>query len=121
MASPKMEISEAPSSIAGDHPPSTKKIEHRKTMSPRRFPPPWSIEELDACFVVIQSPNRALADRNNSLSENRKFSPTGPNTCGAGYRDIATMETVNERRDNRHRPCRLRHDCRLGTVYWRLC
>ena len=35
-----MEISEAPSSIAGDHPPSTKKIEHRKTMSPR-FPPPW--------------------------------------------------------------------------------
>jgi hypothetical protein len=20
--------------------------------SPRRFPPPWSIEELDACFVV---------------------------------------------------------------------
>jgi hypothetical protein len=33
-----MEISEAPSSIAGDHPPSTKKIEHRKTMSPR-FPP----------------------------------------------------------------------------------
>src|SRR5215472_13486635 len=41
MASPKMAISEAPSSIAGDHPPSTKKIEHRKTMSPRRFPPPW--------------------------------------------------------------------------------
>ena len=29
-----MAISEAPSSIAGDHPPSTKKIEHRKTMSP---------------------------------------------------------------------------------------
>jgi hypothetical protein len=19
---------------------------------PRRFPPPWSVEELDACFVV---------------------------------------------------------------------
>src|SRR6516225_5193593 len=36
MASPKMAISEAPSSIAGDHPPSTKKIEHRKTMSTRR-------------------------------------------------------------------------------------
>jgi len=47
-----MEISEAPSSIAGDHPPSTKKIEHRKTMSPRRFPPPGSVEELDACYVV---------------------------------------------------------------------
>jgi hypothetical protein len=23
--------------------------------SPRRFPPPWTIEELDACFVVIDS------------------------------------------------------------------
>jgi hypothetical protein len=22
---------------------------------PRRFPPPWSAEELDACFVVIDS------------------------------------------------------------------
>jgi len=41
-----MAISEAPSSIAGDHPPSTKKIEHR---------PPWSVEELDACFVVTDS------------------------------------------------------------------
>ena len=23
--------------------------------SPRRFPPPWTVEELDACFVVIDS------------------------------------------------------------------
>jgi len=23
--------------------------------SPRRFPPPWRVEELDACFVVIDS------------------------------------------------------------------
>src|SRR5215469_1788171 len=23
--------------------------------SPHRFPPPWTIEELDACFVVIDS------------------------------------------------------------------
>src|SRR5215472_9396507 len=45
MASPKMEIVRLPSSIAGDHPPSTKKIEHRKTMSPRRFPPPWPVSE----------------------------------------------------------------------------
>jgi len=22
---------------------------------PRRFPPPWTVEELDACFVVIDS------------------------------------------------------------------
>ena len=29
----------------------------RKTHNPlpRRFPPPWSIDELDACFVVIDS------------------------------------------------------------------
>jgi len=24
-------------------------------MPPRRFPPPWSVEELDACFVVTDS------------------------------------------------------------------
>jgi hypothetical protein len=24
-------------------------------MSPRRFPSPWSIDELEACFVVIDS------------------------------------------------------------------
>ena len=27
----------------------------------RRFPPPWSIEELDACFVVIDSAGQKLA------------------------------------------------------------
>ena len=30
--------------------------------SPRRFPPPWSLEELnDACFVVIDSAGQKLA------------------------------------------------------------
>jgi hypothetical protein len=30
--------------------------------SPRRFPPPWTIEELnDACFVVIDSAEQKLA------------------------------------------------------------
>jgi hypothetical protein len=29
--------------------------------SPRRFPPPWSIEELEACFVVIESARQKLA------------------------------------------------------------
>ena len=28
---------------------------------PRRFPPPWSVEELDACFVVIDSAEQKLA------------------------------------------------------------
>jgi hypothetical protein len=30
-------------------------------MSPRRFPPPWSIDELEACFVVIDSAGQKLA------------------------------------------------------------
>jgi hypothetical protein len=30
-------------------------------MAPRRFPPPWSIEELDACFVVRDHNGQALA------------------------------------------------------------
>jgi hypothetical protein len=29
--------------------------------SPRRFPPPWSIDELEACFVVIDSTGQKLA------------------------------------------------------------
>jgi hypothetical protein len=30
-------------------------------MPERRFPPPWTIEELDACFVVIDSAGQKLA------------------------------------------------------------
>jgi hypothetical protein len=29
--------------------------------TPRRFPPPWTVEELDACFVVIDSAGQKLA------------------------------------------------------------
>src|SRR5215472_1705143 len=29
--------------------------------SPRRFPPPWTVEELDNCFVVIDSAEQKLA------------------------------------------------------------
>jgi hypothetical protein len=29
-----------------------------KAMTPRRFPPPWSVEEQDACFVVTDSRGR---------------------------------------------------------------
>ena len=32
-----------------------------KRLSGRRFPPPWSIEELDACFVVKDSAGQKLA------------------------------------------------------------
>ena len=28
---------------------------------PRRFPPPWSVEETDACFIVRDHNSQALA------------------------------------------------------------
>jgi len=28
---------------------------------PRRFPPPWSVQELDSCFVVKDANGQALA------------------------------------------------------------
>jgi hypothetical protein len=30
-------------------------------MPPRRFPPPWSVEETDACFIVKDHNGQALA------------------------------------------------------------
>jgi len=33
----------------------------RNLQPPRRFPPPWSAEELDACFVVRDHNEQALA------------------------------------------------------------
>jgi len=30
-------------------------------MTPRRFPPPWSVEETDACFIVRDANGQALA------------------------------------------------------------
>jgi hypothetical protein len=30
-------------------------------MPARRFPPPWSVEELEACFFVIDSAGQKLA------------------------------------------------------------
>ena len=30
-------------------------------MPERRFPPPWTVEELDACFVVRDANGQALA------------------------------------------------------------
>jgi hypothetical protein len=29
-------------------------------MTARRFPPPWTVEELDACFIVKDSNEQAL-------------------------------------------------------------
>jgi hypothetical protein len=35
--------------------------ESASLLMPRRFPPPWTVEELDACFVVIDSAEQKLA------------------------------------------------------------
>ena len=32
-----------------------------KPMPERRFPPPWSVEELDACFIVKHSAGQKMA------------------------------------------------------------
>ena len=29
--------------------------------TPRRFPPPWTVEELEACFIVIDGGGQKLA------------------------------------------------------------
>ena len=33
----------------------------RHALPPRRFPAPWTVEELDACFVVIDDAGQKLA------------------------------------------------------------
>jgi hypothetical protein len=33
----------------------------RPTTMPRRFPPPWSVEETDACYIVRDANGQALA------------------------------------------------------------
>ena len=35
--------------------------ERQKDLKPRRFPPPWSVDELEACFVVRDHNGQALA------------------------------------------------------------
>jgi len=39
----------------------TRQARGRPALPPRRFPPPWSVEELDACFVVRDHNGQALA------------------------------------------------------------
>jgi hypothetical protein len=36
-------------------------VESRPTTMPRRFPPPWSVDETDACFIVRDTNGQALA------------------------------------------------------------
>jgi hypothetical protein len=43
-------------------------------MPPRRFPPPWTVEELDDCFVVKDS-TRAVAPKRAIRALPRDFLP----------------------------------------------
>ena len=36
-------------------------LDQRRLMTPRRFPPPWSAEELEACFVIRDHSGQKLA------------------------------------------------------------
>jgi hypothetical protein len=70
----------------------------------RRFPPPWSLEELnDACFVVIDSAGQKLASRatkrGGSVWDNHSNFACGafssaaclnpPFSCGGNFRQLA--------------------------------
>ena len=42
-------------------------------MSQRRFPPPWSVEELDACFVVKDGARQKVAQDNTRAGSDVHF------------------------------------------------
>jgi hypothetical protein len=44
-------------------------------MPQRRFPPPWSAEETDACFIVRDGNGRALAMARETEEESNKARP----------------------------------------------
>jgi hypothetical protein len=35
----------------------------------RRFPPPWSVEELEACFVVRDAPTHLIDRRTSTIDQ----------------------------------------------------
>jgi hypothetical protein len=54
-------------------------------MSSRRFPPPWSVEETDACFIARDANRQALAYIYFEDEAGRRaaaFSPKTTPVCG---------------------------------------
>jgi hypothetical protein len=43
----------------------------RAAITSRRFPPPWSVEETDACFIVRDANGQALYFEDTSRDRNR--------------------------------------------------
>jgi hypothetical protein len=60
-------------------------------MIPRRFPPPWSVDEIEACFIVRDHNGQALAystwRRSRAHARRRSSSPgRGIGLCNAELR-----------------------------------
>ena len=54
-------------------------------VTPRRFPPPWSVEETDACFIIRDHNGQALAHVYFEEEPGRgaaAFSPKTTPVCG---------------------------------------
>ena len=47
--------------VEGPAPPLAWPVVHSAAAEVRRFPPPWTVEETDACFIVRDANGRALA------------------------------------------------------------
>jgi len=45
----------------------------------RRFPPPWSVDELEACFVVIDSGRISISRMSRGGDQRRNYYYVGPN------------------------------------------
>jgi hypothetical protein len=57
----------------------------------RRFPPPWSVEELDACFVVRDRNGQALAYVYFEGERNRIFFPRNSRQSQKSRSTIVTL------------------------------
>ena len=57
----------------------------------RRFPPPWSVEEMDACFVVTDSAGQDMCEARSQKREARSEKPEArsqkPEARGSGLTD----------------------------------
>ena len=63
-------------------------------MPARRFPPPWSVEELDACFVVrVNRPAKESVEPRRTCPTCRLFQyRNGPHFAASGRRGCDTAE-----------------------------
>jgi hypothetical protein len=68
-------------------------------MPARRFPPPWSVEEQDACFVVRDHSGQKLAYVYFEDELRRRSAGCSPRMRRGGSRDFATLNSHHRRGD----------------------